>query len=122
VAPRQALVFGCGGDRDRSKRRLMADVAVRSGVDVWLTDDNPRFEDPQQIFADVLTAAGSDTFHTEHERSVAIASAAASDAELIVIAGKGHENYQDVGGVKHPYCDEQVLLDLGFTKAGDQYD
>ena len=122
VAPRQALVFGCGGDRDRSKRRLMADVAVRSGVDVWLTDDNPRFEDPQQIFADVLSAAGSDAFHTEHERSAAIASAVASDAELIVIAGKGHENYQDVGGVKHPYCDEQVLLDLGFAKAGDQYD
>ncbi|WP_419811560.1 UDP-N-acetylmuramoyl-L-alanyl-D-glutamate--2,6-diaminopimelate ligase [Bacterioplanoides sp.] len=121
VATQQALVFGCGGDRDRSKRSLMADVAVSSEAEVWLTDDNPRTEDPQQIFADVLTAKNSEQFHQQHDRTLAITEAVNSTAELVVIAGKGHENYQEVAGIKHPYSDEAVLLKLGFEKAGGQY-
>lgn len=113
-----ALVFGCGGDRDRSKRPLMAQAALTSKATVWLTDDNPRTENNEQIFSDVLSCAGAEQFSCEHDRSRAIQLACESDVELIVIAGKGHENYQDIAGVKQPYSDEAVLLQLGFEKAG----
>lgn len=113
-------VFGCGGDRDRSKRPLMAQVAAAQADIVWLTDDNPRSEDPQQIFADVLNTENSGDFYCEHDRSVAIAQAldmTAADG-IVVIAGKGHEQYQDIQGVKLPYSDAAVLLQLGYRKAG----
>ncbi len=113
-----ALVFGCGGDRDRTKRPLMAQAALDSKAQVWLTDDNPRTESAEQIFSDVLSCSGSEQFSCEHDRSAAIQRACESDVELIVIAGKGHENYQDIAGVKQPYSDEAVLLKLGFEKAG----
>jgi len=120
-AEKIALVFGCGGDRDRSKRPLMAEVAVNSGAQVWLTDDNPRSENSEQIFADVLACSGSEKFSQEHDRTRAITQACESEAELIVIAGKGHENYQEVAGIKHPYSDEAVLTALGFSKAGGSH-
>lgn len=113
-----ALVFGCGGDRDRTKRPLMAQAALNSKAQVWLTDDNPRTENNEQIFSDIFSCPGAEQFSSEHDRSTAIKMACESDAELIVIAGKGHEKYQDIGGVKQPYSDEAVLLQLGFEKAG----
>jgi len=113
-------VFGCGGDRDRSKRPLMAQVAAAHADIVWLTDDNPRSEDPQQIFADALNTENTSDFYCEHDRSRAIAQAldmTAADG-IVVIAGKGHENYQEVQGVKLPYSDAAVLSQLGYRKAG----
>lgn len=111
-------VFGCGGDRDRSKRPLMATVVKQLSDDAWLTDDNPRNESPQQIFADVLS--GAEITHREHDRATAIHAAldAAGADGIVLIAGKGHENYQEVMGVKHPYSDESVLLAQGYRKAG----
>ena len=115
-------VFGCGGDRDRSKRPLMAAAVNALTDDAILTDDNPRSENPQQIFADVL--AGGVSFKQQHDRTLAIQSAIASAGAdgLVLIAGKGHENYQDIMGVKHPYSDESVLLALGYRKAGGDHD
>lgn len=110
-------VFGCGGDRDRSKRPLMAQTAQQLADMVWLTDDNPRTEDPQQIFSDAL--AGAPDINTEHDREAAIRSAisAAKSDAIVLIAGKGHENYQDVMGIKTEYSDAAVLSKLGYRKA-----
>lgn len=117
-----SLVFGCGGDRDRAKRPLMALAAHQYAKTVFLTDDNPRFEDNEQIFNDVLNIDGSDRFICQHDRRAAIRQAIeeaqAADNPVVLIAGKGHERYQEIAGIKHPYSDEDVLLELGFCKAG----
>lgn len=114
-------VFGCGGERDRSKRPLMAAVVKELSQQVWLTDDNPRAEDPQQIFNDAL--AGVSGINSEHDRRQAIVTAlAATTADgIVLIAGKGHENYQEIAGVKHPYRDADVLLAQGYQRAGAQH-
>lgn len=111
------VVFGCGGDRDRSKRPLMA--AALDGIEqVWLTDDNPRFEDPDRIWQDVLQHEPAQRFQRLHDRAQAIqAACAALPADgVVLVAGKGHESYQDINGERHPYSDEAVLLDLGFRR------
>lgn len=110
------VVFGCGGDRDRSKRPLMA--AALAGVEhVWLTDDNPRHEDPERIWHDVLQHPAAQRFHRQHDRTHAIqAACAALPANgVVLIAGKGHELYQDIAGQRHDYSDESVLMALGFV-------
>lgn len=100
IAPgRVVVVFGCGGDRDRTKRPLMAAIAARWARTVFVTSDNPRSEDPEQIIAEILTGfAGDDRARVivEPDRATAIHRAihdAAPDA-LVVLAGKGHEDYQ----------------------------
>lgn len=117
-----SLVFGCGGDRDRSKRPMMAAVAAQADS-VWVTDDNPRTESPEQIFSDIRSAHASSGFTFIHDRSEAIEKAVKKTHEkgVVLIAGKGHENYQDVNNVKQPYSDEQVLLSLGYRPAGGDY-
>lgn len=112
------LVFGCGGDRDRGKRPQMAEAALHYADHIWLTDDNPRMEDPEQIFADVRQADKNNQIQYIHDRSQAISAALAASAsdDLLVITGKGHEDYQDINGIKIPYSDESVLTQLGFTR------
>ena len=99
-------VFGCGGDRDAGKRPLMGAVVSRLADRVWLTSDNPRGEDPEAILDDV--AAGiHGAMVREVNRSAAIAQAigAAAADDVIVLAGKGHETYQEIRGVRHPFSD-----------------
>ena len=102
-------VFGCGGDRDRGKRPLMTQAALDGADVVLMTSDNPRTEDPAQIFADMK--AGIDfseaTVHEIHDRREAIkfAVAHAQAGDIVVIAGKGHENYQEIQGVRHWFDD-----------------
>ncbi|MND99385.1 UDP-N-acetylmuramoyl-L-alanyl-D-glutamate--2,6-diaminopimelate ligase [compost metagenome] len=101
-------LFGCGGDRDRGKRPLMAEVAERLADGVLVTDDNPRSEGPQQIFADIRPGfAKVDQVQFVAGRGAAIsqliASAAADD--VIVLAGKGHEDYQEINGQRHAFSD-----------------
>lgn len=116
------LVFGCGGNRDQTKRALMACVAKQHANKVWVTDDNPRDEDPEQIFNDVLSAVPGHDFYCEHNREQAIKQAieATAAGEVLLIAGKGHENYQEVKGIKTPYSDYQVLESLGFSTVSSQ--
>jgi UDP-N-acetylmuramoyl-L-alanyl-D-glutamate--2,6-diaminopimelate ligase len=101
-------VFGCGGDRDRGKRALMASVAEKYADQVIVTNDNPRFEDPEQIIQDIQSGFGdTQSVYIEHDRRLAIKRAIqkANAQDVILIAGKGHEAYQLVAGIKHPFND-----------------
>jgi len=101
-------LFGCGGDRDRGKRPLMAEVAERLADRVLVTDDNPRSEDPQQIFADIRPGfVQVDAVEFVAGRGAAIAQliAGAAADDVIVLAGKGHEDYQEINGQRHDFSD-----------------
>lgn len=101
-------VFGCGGNRDAGKRPLMGAAAAQGADAVLVTSDNPRLEDPQTIIGHVLAGMPADTPY-ELDRAAAIAQAvAAADArDVLLLAGKGHEDYQDAQGVKRPFSDMQ---------------
>lgn len=110
------VVFGCGGDRDREKRPLMARVAESRADRVILTSDNPRFEEPEAIIEDIARGfevlhesgeAAADSFCVEVDRARAIrlAVTTARDEDVVLIAGKGHEDYQDVSGSRREFDD-----------------
>ena len=98
-------VFGCGGDRDRGKRPQMGAIAARLSGRVVITTDNPRTEAPTQILADIAVAA-PDAFVVEaREEAIRAAIAQAGSRDIVLIAGKGHEDYQEVNGVRRPFSD-----------------
>lgn len=104
-------VFGCGGERDAGKRPQMASIAQRLADVVIVTDDNPRHEDGDAIVADILAGfADLAAVRVERDRAAAIAFAIdmARPGDTVLIAGKGHEAYQDVGGIKYPFDDQAV--------------
>ncbi len=108
-------VFGCGGDRDRGKRPKMAAVAERLADEVIVTDDNPRGESPQQIIQDILAGfADPQRVRVIHDRQIAIetALAQASEQDLVLIAGKGHEQVQIIGDRRLPFSDQRVVRRL----------
>ena len=108
---RLICVFGCGGDRDRSKRPLMAASAEQWADAVWVTDDNPRSESGDAIVAEIRTGfTKADAVHIQRDRRAAIAEAiaAAGPQDIVLIAGKGHETYQEVGGIKTPFDDRTI--------------
>ena len=101
-------LFGCGGDRDRGKRPIMAEVVERLADAVLVTDDNPRSEDPAQIFSDIRAGfANADKVTFVAGRGAAIAQiiANAHAEDVIVLAGKGHEDYQEINGERHDFSD-----------------
>jgi UDP-N-acetylmuramoyl-L-alanyl-D-glutamate--2,6-diaminopimelate ligase len=105
-------VFGCGGDRDKGKRAQMGEVAEHYADKLVLTADNPRSENNAQIVADILQGIKvQEQVYIEHDRTAAIhyALEQASEADLILVAGKGHESYQEVAGIKHDFSDQQVV-------------
>jgi UDP-N-acetylmuramoyl-L-alanyl-D-glutamate--2,6-diaminopimelate ligase len=107
-------VVGAGGNRDKGKRPLMAQEAVKGSDKVIITSDNPRFEEPQDIIADMLaglTPAQKANVVTITDRREAIRTACmlAAKGDVILVAGKGHETYQDIKGVKHHFDDKEVL-------------
>ena len=109
-------VVGCGGNRDAAKRPAMAAIAARLSNKVILTSDNPRFEDPEKIIQDMksgLDPVSSRSTITVINRREAIkaACAMANPGDIILIAGKGHEKYQEIKGVKHPFDDKEILLE-----------
>ena len=108
VNGRLQCLFGCGGDRDSGKRPLMAAVVERLADAVLVTDDNPRTEAPAQIFTDIRAGFASPaSVQFVHGRGQAIAQliAAASADDVLVLAGKGHEDYQEINGVRQPFSD-----------------
>ncbi|MCP9941642.1 UDP-N-acetylmuramoyl-L-alanyl-D-glutamate--2,6-diaminopimelate ligase [Cyanobium sp. ATX 6E8] len=107
---RLICVFGCGGDRDRSKRPQMGAIAARLADQVVVTSDNPRTEDPSQILADVVAGIPAGSPHdVEGDRATAIAAAiaGATAGDLVLIAGKGHEDYQILGTTKVHFDDRE---------------
>lgn len=115
------VVFGCGGDRDKGKRPIMGELASRLADVAWVTSDNPRTEDPGSIIEDILKGcvSGTGVRHTEPDRRTAIVQACegAGPEDVVVIAGKGHEDYQLIGFTKHPFSDQTVLEELGGTQS-----
>jgi UDP-N-acetylmuramoyl-L-alanyl-D-glutamate--2,6-diaminopimelate ligase len=107
---RLRVVFGCGGDRDRGKRPLMGEIARRLADDVIVTSDNPRSEDPDAIIAEVLEGSGHDVAHDpDREAAIARALSEAQPGDVVVIAGKGHEQGQEFAdGHKIPFDDVAV--------------
>ena len=103
-----AVVFGCGGNRDRSKRPIMGKIAADLADRVYVTSDNPRSESPEGIVAEIVngfatTSARKSIVLRREAIHTAITEASANDA--VLIAGKGHENYQEIAGVRHPFSD-----------------
>ena len=108
-------VVGCGGDRDKTKRPIMAQTACDLSDKVILTSDNPRTEDPAAIIADMeagLNTAAKRKYIAILDRKEAIKAAVefAKPEDIVLVAGKGHEKYQDINGVKHPFDDKAILL------------
>jgi UDP-N-acetylmuramoyl-L-alanyl-D-glutamate--2,6-diaminopimelate ligase len=108
---RLICVFGCGGNRDKGKRPLMGQAAARGADEVWVTSDNPRNEEPRHIIEDILAGTGSakpdHPVHIEPDRARAIFEAigGAHQGDVVLIAGKGHEDYQEVAGERLPFSD-----------------
>lgn len=103
-------VFGCGGNRDQGKRPLMGEVSSRLADTAIVTSDNPRHENPAEIISAVVAGMSGD-YQIDPDRATAIAHAinAAQPGDVVLIAGKGHEEYQEIAGVKHPFSDQQVV-------------
>src|SRR5204863_1529499 len=121
---RLGVVFGCGGDRDRTKRPIMGEIAARLADHAWITSDNPRSEDPEAIVAEVAAGAARVRPAGNHcarvaDREAAIRAALgwARSGDTIVIAGKGHETYQIVGGEVLPFDDRDVARRLLSERA-----
>ena len=111
---RVITVFGCGGDRDRSKRPRMGAAAASLSDLVIVTSDNPRTEDPLAIIREIENGMQGKEYLVEPDRAAAIALAvkSARKNDLILIAGKGHENYQEINGVRYPLDDREILRGL----------
>ncbi len=106
-------VVGAGGDRDKGKRPLMAATAFRRSDRLYLTSDNPRSEDPAAILSDMSAGLPAHAGHIEHaDRRWAIEQALsdAGEGDIVLIAGKGHETYQEIHGVRHPFDDREVAI------------
>ncbi len=110
-------VVGCGGDRDKTKRPVMAEVVCKHSDKVIFTSDNPRSEDPMQILADMeagLNTSAKKKYVSMPDRKQAIKTAVimAQPKDILLIAGKGHEKYQEINGVKHSFDDKKVLKEM----------
>ncbi|MEM1135102.1 MAG: UDP-N-acetylmuramoyl-L-alanyl-D-glutamate--2,6-diaminopimelate ligase [Bacteroidota bacterium] len=110
-------VVGCGGDRDKEKRPKMAAIAAKLSDKVILTSDNPRTEDPEQIIKDMQQGLNTGDSNktlaiTERKEAIKTACMLASKGDIILVAGKGHENYQEINGVRHHFDDKEILEDF----------
>lgn len=108
---RVITVFGCGGNRDRTKRPLMGAAASELSDFVIVTSDNPRNEEPREIIKDILKGIKKNNFIEQPDRAAAIraAVAMAKEGDALLVAGKGHEAYQEIKGVRHHFSDKEVL-------------
>lgn len=110
-------VVGAGGNRDKGKRPLMAQESVKQSDKVIITSDNPRFEEPQDIINDMLAGLNKEEMKkvlaiTDRKEAIRTACMLANQGDVILIAGKGHENYQDIKGVKHHFDDKEVVREI----------
>jgi UDP-N-acetylmuramoyl-L-alanyl-D-glutamate--2,6-diaminopimelate ligase len=115
-------VCGAGGNRDKGKRPLMAQEAVKQSDKVIITSDNPRFEEPQDIINDMLAGLNAQQMKkvisiVDRREAIRTACMMAQKGDVILVAGKGHEDYQEIKGVKHHFDDKEILRDIfGISK------
>ncbi len=111
---RLITVFGCGGNRDHEKRPVMGRIASELSDLVIVTDDNPRNEVPAEIIKAITSGITGSNWISVPDRKDAVREAlsSAGNEDVIVIAGKGHENYQEIKGVKYPFSDRETVLNL----------
>lgn len=115
-------VVGAGGNRDKGKRPIMASEAFNRSDKLILTSDNPRYEDPAMILRDMEAGLDADAMaHTlsivDRREAIKTAYMLANQGDVILIAGKGHEDYQEIEGVKHHFDDREVVMEIfGLNK------
>lgn len=110
-------VLGCGGDRDKAKRPVMASLAVKWSDKVVFTDDNPRTEDPKNIISDLMDGVGKSYVKKtliiqDRKEAIKTACSMAEDGDIILVAGKGHETYQEIQGIRHDFDDRKILREM----------
>lgn len=110
-------VVGCGGNRDKTKRPIMAREAARLSNNIILTSDNPRYEEPMAIINDMADGLKRDEMKKtllleDRKQAIRTACALAKEGDVILVAGKGHEDYQDIKGIKYPFSDQEIIMDL----------
>ncbi|MDQ1098282.1 MULTISPECIES: UDP-N-acetylmuramoyl-L-alanyl-D-glutamate--2,6-diaminopimelate ligase [Chryseobacterium] len=114
---RLITVFGCGGDRDHSKRPEMGNIATRKSTLAIITSDNPRTEDPAQIIKEIEAGVEPQNFSKytsipDRKEAIKMAIKFAEPRDIVLVAGKGHENYQEINGVKHHFDDKETINEL----------
>lgn len=114
---RLITIFGCGGDRDREKRPEMGKVATRKSTLAIITSDNPRTEDPAQIIKEIEAGVESQNFSKyitipDRKEAIKMAIKFAEPKDIVLLAGKGHETYQEINGVRHHFDDKETILEL----------
>jgi UDP-N-acetylmuramoyl-L-alanyl-D-glutamate--2,6-diaminopimelate ligase len=114
---RSITVFGCGGDRDHAKRPEMGKIATRKSTLAIITSDNPRTENPEEIIKEIEKGVEPQNFSkyisiTDRKEAIKTAIKFAEPKDIILVAGKGHENYQEIGGVKHHFDDKETIWEL----------
>jgi UDP-N-acetylmuramoyl-L-alanyl-D-glutamate--2,6-diaminopimelate ligase len=114
---RLIVLFGCGGDRDRTKRPRMAAVAASGADRVVVTSDNPRTEDPMAIIEDILSGFGEEdhdrvTLEPDRREAIRAALEMARPGDVVLLAGKGHENYQEIHGERLPFDDAEIAAEV----------
>jgi len=110
-------VVGCGGNRDKTKRPSMAKIAVAESTKVIFTSDNPRFEDPLEILKDMQAGVGPSESRkilaiVDRREAIKTALMLSQKGDIVLVAGKGHEDYQEINGVKHHFDDAEVVMEL----------
>ncbi|SHH11060.1 UDP-N-acetylmuramoylalanyl-D-glutamate--2,6-diaminopimelate ligase [Chryseobacterium oranimense] len=114
---RLITVFGCGGDRDHSKRPEMGNIATKKSTLAIITSDNPRTEDPAQIIKEIEAGVEPQNFSKytsipDRKEAIKMAIRFAEPKDIVLVAGKGHENYQEINGVKHHFDDKETINEL----------
>ena len=114
---RLITIFGCGGDRDKEKRPEMGKVATRKSTLAIITSDNPRTEDPAQIIKEIEAGVESQNFSKyitipDRKEAIKMAIKFAESKDIVLVAGKGHETYQEINGVRHHFDDKETILEL----------
>jgi UDP-N-acetylmuramoyl-L-alanyl-D-glutamate--2,6-diaminopimelate ligase len=112
------LVFGCGGDRDKGKRPIMGGIAARFADRIYVTDDNPRTEDAKEIRAEIMTGCPTATEIGDRAEAIRVAVDALAEGDVLLVAGKGHEEGQKIGKTVIPFSDHDAVK---AAVAGVQY-
>jgi len=110
-------VIGCGGDRDKTKRPVMGKIASENSDRVILTSDNPRSEEPEEIIKEMEAGVDKENQNkvisiVNRKEAIKAASAMAKEGDIILVAGKGHETYQEIKGVRYPFDDREILKEV----------